>query len=386
MMPKLTRKQTVLAKIESTYGTDPTPTGSANAILVRNLTVNPIAAETVGRDVIRSYLGESDQLLANKRVEMTFEIEMAGAGAAGTAPAYGPLLRACAMAETTVASAVTGTAQAGASGTITLAAGASSTDDIYNGLIITLTGGTGSGQAKRIVDYVGSTKVATVIDAWGTTPDGTSTYSIGAGVTYKPVSDNMESVTIYVNVDGVLHKLLGARGNVEMNITAQQIPVFNFSFTGVYVAATDTAAPTTVYTAWQTPLVANVSNTPTSVFFGQDDLVVESMTLNVNNTVNFRALIGDEYVQITDRRSNGQLVFEATPLADLDVFTAAADNTTGIFEIIHGTAAGNRVALSGRKVDLGNPTYGDSNGIVMINCPVAYIPYAGNDEFVITVT
>jgi hypothetical protein len=40
-MPLLTRKRLIVAKIESTYGTDPTPTG-ANAILVRNLEITPL--------------------------------------------------------------------------------------------------------------------------------------------------------------------------------------------------------------------------------------------------------------------------------------------------------------------------------------------------------
>jgi hypothetical protein len=74
--------------------------------------------------------------------------------------------------------AVTGTAQAGASTSITLAAGASATDDFYNGLYIELTGGTGSGQVRQITDYVGSSKVATVNSVWTATPDNTSTYSI----------------------------------------------------------------------------------------------------------------------------------------------------------------------------------------------------------------
>ena len=93
-MPLLTRKRLIVAKIESTYGTDPTPTG-ANAILVRNLEITPLEAETVNRDLVRPYLGASDQLLAQTRVSMTFEVEMAGSGTAGTAPAYGPLLKAC---------------------------------------------------------------------------------------------------------------------------------------------------------------------------------------------------------------------------------------------------------------------------------------------------
>lgn len=71
-----------------------------------------------------------------------------------------------------------GTAQAGASTTITLAAGASATDDEYNGAIVEITSGTGSGQRRIISDYVGSTKVATVSAAWSTNPDATSVYVV----------------------------------------------------------------------------------------------------------------------------------------------------------------------------------------------------------------
>jgi hypothetical protein len=102
-MPLLSRKRLILAKTETTYGTDPTPTGAADAILVRNLEITPLQADTVTRDLIRPYLGNSDQLLAQTRVEVTFEVELAGSGAAGTAPAYGSVLKACGLAETVVA-------------------------------------------------------------------------------------------------------------------------------------------------------------------------------------------------------------------------------------------------------------------------------------------
>jgi len=74
----------------------------------------------------------------------------------------------------------TGTAQAGAATTITLAAGANATDDHYNYDSIYITGGTGSGQRKTVTDYNGTTKVATVDSAWSTNPDATSTYEVGA--------------------------------------------------------------------------------------------------------------------------------------------------------------------------------------------------------------
>ena len=102
-MPLYTRKRLILAEIEATYGTDPVPTG-AEAILVRNLEITPLQAETVSRNLVRPYLGQSDQLLAQTRVEVTFEVELAGSGAAGTAPAYGPVLRSCGLSETISAS------------------------------------------------------------------------------------------------------------------------------------------------------------------------------------------------------------------------------------------------------------------------------------------
>lgn len=72
------------------------------------------------------------------------------------------------------------TAQAGASTTITLAAGSSAVTDFYKGLLIHVYGGTGAGQARYITAYNGSTKVATVDAAWATNPDATSTYGLWA--------------------------------------------------------------------------------------------------------------------------------------------------------------------------------------------------------------
>lgn len=74
--------------------------------------------------------------------------------------------------------AITGTAQSGASTTITLASGASATDDFYNKAAVSIISGTGAGQTRQITDYVGSSKVATVDTAWATNPSTDSVYWI----------------------------------------------------------------------------------------------------------------------------------------------------------------------------------------------------------------
>ena len=86
-----------------------------------------------------------------------------------------------------------GAAQAGTSTTITLKSTSSASDDIYNGMYVTITSGTGAGQIRIIEDYVGSTKVATVTPAWTTTPTSASNYLVTTWTT--------ESVNQYVNVN-----------------------------------------------------------------------------------------------------------------------------------------------------------------------------------------
>lgn len=76
-----------------------------------------------------------------------------------------------------------GTAQAGGASSITLDAGASATDGRYVGYGCFLYGGTGGGvrgvgQERTIVAYNGTTKVATLAQAWGTAPDNTSKFML----------------------------------------------------------------------------------------------------------------------------------------------------------------------------------------------------------------
>ena len=102
-MALLTRKRVILIEAESSYGTDPTM-ATSTVVLVTDLSITPQSSDVVNRDVVRPFLGASEQLLANTRVECTFSVELAGAGAAGTAPRYGDAIKACGFAEAIVSS------------------------------------------------------------------------------------------------------------------------------------------------------------------------------------------------------------------------------------------------------------------------------------------
>jgi len=90
-----------------------------------------------------------------------------------------------------------GTAQAGAAGTITLAASEPATADWYNNKRIVLTGGTGAKQSRLITDYT-TGRVASVDSDWATTPDATTTYEIQPPEIVETSKANGRTVAITV--------------------------------------------------------------------------------------------------------------------------------------------------------------------------------------------
>ena len=311
-MPQLLRKRLILIETETTYGTDAAPTG-ADAVLVRDLNITPQQSDTVNRDLIRPYLGASEILLANTRVECTFSVELAGSGTAGTAPQYGKALQACGLSETIVAS---------------------------------------------------------------------------TSVTYAPVSASFDSVTIHYNIDGVRHKVTGARGTFVMNTSVGEIPTIDFTFTGVYNAPDDSALPTATYANQATPLIFKNGNTDTFSLLSYSGCL-QSVSMDLGNTLVYRELIGcDKEVLITDRASNGTVVIEAPTITQKDYFTAAlTDGTLGDLTFQHGTVAGNIVDFASTRIDIGDVSYSDQDGIAMLNMPYTAIPStAGNDEFTLVYT
>ena len=135
-MTKFVRKTVILSKIETTYGTDSEPV-AANAVKASNIDIRPLEGNEESRDFQTAALGAQPTIPVGVYQMVSFDVELGGGGAAGTAPGYGPLLRACGMAETI-------------------------TED--------------------------------------------------TSAVYEPVSDTGDSATLYINLDGNLHVLTGARG------------------------------------------------------------------------------------------------------------------------------------------------------------------------------
>lgn len=93
----------LLAMKQTAKGTPAAPVPGTHAILCRGLTPQPIKGKFVERNLLRGSKGNQGALFASGHRVFEFEVELAGSGAAGTAPKFAPLLLGCDMAETITA-------------------------------------------------------------------------------------------------------------------------------------------------------------------------------------------------------------------------------------------------------------------------------------------
>lgn len=104
-MARKNRNTLILAKLETTLGTDAAPTGAADALLAIDPAVPRYSFNNIDRNIQRGFLGASEQLVGVATVQLEFGFELVGSGTAGTAPAWGKLLQACGMAQVVSAGA-----------------------------------------------------------------------------------------------------------------------------------------------------------------------------------------------------------------------------------------------------------------------------------------
>lgn len=203
-------------------------------------------------------------------------------------------------------------------------------------------------------------------------------------VVYSPVSNDFDSCTAEVNMDGLFQQASGCRGSFGINVARGSIPKFNFNFMGNYLAPTDESLLTPDFSGFQVPLGPNSVNTPTILLFGEP-LCMESIQIDIANQMVHRDLPGcAPSVEITQRATTGTIVFEATDVATKNWIEAARAKESGALQIIHGTEAGSIIQIDAPNVTLNPPSNSDSEGNFMFSVPLVFEPLNGNDEIVIT--
>ena len=97
----LIHREVILAKVEATYNTDPTPSASTDAVLVQNPSLS-FNANYTDRTPVKPAIGKLQGIYGGKLAELSFDVLLRGSGTAGSVPEVSDLLKSCGMGETIV--------------------------------------------------------------------------------------------------------------------------------------------------------------------------------------------------------------------------------------------------------------------------------------------
>lgn len=344
----LTRNRLVTVKVETNSGEDATPTPASDAVLVEEPRGSP-QLELEQTDEASGILDRTQSIVGGGYREHMARFFAKGSGTPGTAPEFGPVLQAAALGLTTLAADQDNTAQAGAASTITLAAGATAAD--LTGFVITLDGGTGSGQTRAITAYNGTTKVASVYPDWETNPDATSTYIVSAGNLYAPASTSLKNVSHYLykinagSGNALLEKVLGGAATLSFAVQTRQSGKFTYSLRGLLTAPASVTNPTgAVFDATRPRPLRDadaVLNGATVCF--------RNLTIDFGNQVIQGDCPGAEFgydpARVIDRKITGRLNPQLVLQSHIDHFDALTEGTAMWLWLNWGETAGNKVSL-----------------------------------------
>lgn len=212
------------------------------------------------------------------------------------------------------------------------------------------------------------------------------TITPATSVTYTPVTDDQESGTLWFWVGGTRQIVTGVRGTATLAFTAQGIPYLQLDMMGLYAEPAEVARVSPTLTGFQKPSVVTKANTPTFTI-NAVPLVMRSFSLNLNNTLTPRLLVGAEEIIITDRQESATARVEAVPVSTLNPFALAADETPVAVSLVHGTTAGKIITLSMSTSEIGRmPDYQNQDNILEWNLPLTPLPANGNDQWSLTLT
>jgi hypothetical protein len=323
-MPRYIRNTVILAEAEVTYALDPVPTGADNAILVSNVTINPLVSNNVDRDLVRPYFGGSEQLVGSNYVEMTMDVEFQHSGTAGTIAKWDPLLQACGFA-------------VGATGTV-----------------------------PARVDHI----LATDYSAWKSV---TIYYYLDGGL--HKLLGARGTFTVNMNVGErptFSFRFVGLDGGVTAASNA--VPTLTGFKTPLVVTDTNTGAVTLGCTYATGALSAGT------------EYISGGFEFDMGNQVEFIDLLGTaaasgQSVDVTQRVMTGRIRLDLTASQEATFHTNIKANTTQSVGVVHGTSAGFKMLVFLSNVQLINPSVEDVNGRMMLAYDMRVLPStAGNDE------
>lgn len=210
--------------------------------------------------------------------------------------------------------------------------------------------------------------------------DRLETINAGTNLVYS-MALTTETCTIWVNIDGILHKAAGCAGDCEIDLVSGEVPMLKFTMSGIYVLPTD--VPLTAPT-FDTTVPVIVKGTTTT--FGSAGAIIEKLNLKFGNSVVERTSLGAAEgilaFMVGNRSPSGIMTCEAVLRAPTtaDYWSFFDAGTTKALSFALGATAGNIVTIAAPVCKLSAPKYGDRDGLRLFDIEFQMARSSGNDE------
>jgi hypothetical protein len=198
-------------------------------------------------------------------------------------------------------------------------------------------------------------------------------------IRYKPRSTGFESLTLYMYMDGTLHRMTGAYGTFTSSWEAGSYPKISWTFTGQYIAPIDAALPAPTFETAQ----------PNQIELARmkiDDLpaCIQSFTFDQGNNIVPRicanASDGYDGVRLVARSVSGGIDPEATLVLDNDFWSDMASAKQMRFRMRAGATPGNIVWVWAPAVQYTGLTYQDRDSLRVYDAGIAFSREVTDDE------
>jgi hypothetical protein len=302
-MADAVRKNTVIyVKPEVTEGTYVPPAAGGDAVqtLADGLEMSP-TKELIDRNIARGGIGRVAGRPGQESVTATIPVECKAGSTTGSAPEYGVLMKAALGGVRTVASAVTASTADGATGTAARVPLANADKNKYalNDIVrVRRVAGDHIGRVLAVSNVDGSVSI-TLEPALASGTFGSGDV-VAAVTTYLTTDTGHESVSISKEMEGVTtERGIGCRvTSLSLNnFSTGQIADFSFGLEGLsFERVLSASGFTPSFDTSEPPLILGAK-----VFMDGTEVLVNEVSLSVENTVAFKTATGAPKGKISSR-------------------------------------------------------------------------------------
>lgn len=240
---------------------------------------------------------------------------------------------------------------------------------------------------KTYLKGPGSKGVTSVLGALLQSCSLSETLVESTSATYEFDETETASTTLYFYRDGLLTKVLGARGTFSLDLTAGEWGVVTWNMKGKYVASTATAIVEPTFEATD-PVI--VENSDFEMGSGSNVTGIETLTISQEGLEVFKDINNDQgfgKALVVDAIFNGTIdpLIEASNIVTWE--TALNASTTFAMNYVLGSAAGNTITITAPEVQVTDYSVADKSGLQILNMNLAFrTDSSGTSPITIVVT